>query len=99
MRRSTITVNAGRSDFRRLYNSKIIAKNDDQHYEDLQPTTSQQPVYADLSETPHNNEEHHVYENKTATEPRGRIAYLKSENHETDGGSEAEYEIAKWTVW
>ena len=76
-----------------------MGKNDNQHYEDLQPTTSQPPVYIDLNESPDKNEEHHVYENKTATKPRGRIAFLKSENHETDGGAEAEYEIAKWTVW
>ena len=72
-----------------------MAKNDDQHYEDLQPTTSQQPVYVDLSETPHNIKEHHVYEYKTAAEPTGRHAHLKSENYETVAGPEVEYEIAK----
>ena len=75
-----------------------MENNDNQHYEDLQPTTPQPPLYIDLNEIPHKNEEQHVYENKTATEPRGRNAYLKSENHETDGGPEVEYEIAKWTL-
>ena len=65
--------------FRRSY-TPTMGKNDNQHYEDLQPTTSQPPVYIDLNEILGKNEEQHVYENKTATEPRGRTAYLKSEN-------------------
>ena len=71
-----------------------MQKNDNQHYEDHQPTTSQPPVYIDLNERPDKNEEHHVYEHNIVTEPRGRIPYLKYDTHETDGGPEVEYEIA-----
>ena len=74
-----------------------MQKNDCQNYEDLQPTTSQPPVYIDLSETPDKNEEQHVYVNKMAIKPRGRTDYInnKSKNDKTYGGPSVEYDIAK----